>query len=110
MRTDKLTSTFQQALADAQSMALSHNHSVIEPVHLLKAMLEQSNSSVASLIHQAGCQVAQLKSKLEERLNQLPQVDGAAGDIRVSNDLAKLLNRADQLAQQQAQLQRAALI
>lgn len=101
MRTDKLTSTFQQALADAQSMALSHNHSVIEPIHLLKAMLEQSNSSVASLIHQAGCQVAQLKSKLEERLNQLPQVDGAAGDIRVSNDLAKLLNRADQLAQQQ---------
>ncbi|MFT7127596.1 MAG: ATP-dependent Clp protease ATP-binding subunit ClpB, partial [Pseudoalteromonas tetraodonis] len=61
MRTAKLTSTFQQALADAQSMALSRDHSVIEPAHLLKAMLEQSSSSVASLLHQAGCMVGQLK-------------------------------------------------
>lgn len=101
MRTDKLTSTFQQALADAQSMALGRNHSVIEPVHLLKAMLEQSNSSIASLLHQAGCRVADLKAKLDEALGKFAVVEGASGDIRVSNDLAKLLNRADQLAQQQ---------
>lgn len=101
MRTDKLTSTFQQALADAQSMALGRNHSVIEPAHLLKAMLEQSSSSVASLLHQAGCQIGKLKAALDDTLSKLPQVQGAAGDIRVSNDLAKLLNRADQLAQQQ---------
>jgi ATP-dependent Clp protease ATP-binding subunit ClpB len=101
MRTDKLTSTFQQALADAQSMALSRNHSVIEPTHLLKVMLEQSSSSVASLLHQAGCMVGQLKTALDSSLEKLAKVQGAEGDIRVSNDLAKLLNRADQLAQQQ---------
>ncbi|MFT5064101.1 MAG: ATP-dependent Clp protease ATP-binding subunit ClpB [Gammaproteobacteria bacterium] len=101
MRTAKLTSTFQQALADAQSMALSRDHSVIEPAHLLKAMLEQSSSSVASLLHQAGCMVGQLKTALDNSLEKLAKVQGAEGDIRVSNDLAKLLNRADQLAQQQ---------
>jgi ATP-dependent Clp protease ATP-binding subunit ClpB len=101
MRIDKLTSTFQQALADAQSMALSRNHSVIEPTHLLKVMLEQSSSSVASLLHQAGCMVGQLKTALDSSLEKLAKVQGAEGDIRVSNDLAKLLNRADQLAQQQ---------
>lgn len=99
MRTDKLTSNFQQALADAQSYALGKDHSVIEAVHVLHAMLSQSNSGVASMLNQAGCDMPALRSQLNQAIEKLPKVTGAAGDIRVSNDLAKLMNRADQLAQ-----------
>src|SRR5690348_1276914 len=100
MRMDKLTSRFQQALADAQSLAVGRDHSIIEPAHLLLAMLDQRGGGARPLLAQAGVNVPVLRERLAELLEKLPKVSGQAGNVQVGNDLARLLNVADKLAQQ----------
>ena len=99
MRMDKFTNMFQMALADAQSMAVGRDNQFIEPVHLLKAMLGQDHGSVTPLLEQAGTKMATLIDELDKAIDRLPQVEGAAGDVHVSNDLGRLLNVTDKLAQ-----------
>ena len=100
MRMDKLTTKFQMALADAQSLAVGRDHQFIEPVHLLVAMLDQEGGSIRHLLTQAGVNVDQLRSSLGEALDRLPSVQGVEGEVHVSNDLNRLLNVTDKLAQQ----------
>jgi ATP-dependent Clp protease ATP-binding subunit ClpB len=100
MRMDKLTSRFQQALADAQSLAVGRDHNLIEPAHLLVALLDQSGGGTRPLLSQAGVNVPLLRERLGEVLEKLPKVSGQAGQISVGNDLSRLLNVTDKLAQQ----------
>ncbi len=100
MRTDKLTSRFQQALADAQSLAVGRDHNMLEPVHLMTALLDQQGGSTKPLLAQAGVNVAALRTRLGQALDRLPAVKGQEGNINVSNDLTRLLNLTDKLAQQ----------
>ncbi|MGN6150931.1 MAG: ATP-dependent chaperone ClpB [Lysobacteraceae bacterium] len=100
MRMDKLTSRFQQALADAQSLAVGRDHNVIEPAHLLVALLDQQGGGTRPLLAQAGVNVPALRERLGEALEKLPKVSGQAGSVGVGNDLARLLNVTDKLAQQ----------
>src|SRR4029079_2623862 len=100
MRMDKLTSRFQQALSDAQSLAVGRDHNLIEPAHLLVALLDQSGGGPRPLLAQAGVNVPVLRERLGEILDKLPKVSGQAGNISVGNDLARLLNVTDKLAQQ----------
>ncbi|NNE61481.1 MAG: type VI secretion system ATPase TssH, partial [Woeseia sp.] len=99
MRMDKLTSKFQMALADAQSLAVGQDHQFIEPVHLLIALLDQQGGSVRGLLTKAGANVNLLRSQLGEALDRLPKVEGAGGEVHIGNDLSKLLNLTDKLAQ-----------
>ena len=101
MRMDKLTSKFQLALADAQSLVLGRDHQFIEPVHLMTVFLEQEGGTVPSLLTKAGVNLNQLRSGLGEAVDRLPSVQGdVAGEVHLSNDLNKLLNTSDKLAQQ----------
>ena len=100
MRMDKLTSRFQEALSDAQSLAVGRDHSVIEPAHLLTALVEQQGGSTRPLLAQAGVNVPLLRERLGEALEKLPKVTGQAGNVSVGNDLARLLNVTDKFAQQ----------
>ncbi|MEM1438911.1 MAG: ATP-dependent chaperone ClpB [Pseudomonadota bacterium] len=100
MRMDKLTSKLQMALADAQSLAVGRDHQFIEPVHLMLALLDQQGGTVRGLLTKAGGNVNQLRSSLGDALDRLPQVQGAAGDVHLGNELGKLLNVTDKLAQQ----------
>ena len=101
MRMEKLTSKFQLALADAQSLVLGRDHQFIEPVHLMTVFLEQEGGTVPSLLTKAGVNLNQLRSGLGEAVDRLPSVQGdAAGEVHLSNDLNKLLNVSDKLAQQ----------
>ena len=100
MRMDKLTSRFQQALADAQSLAVGREHNLIEPAHLLLALLDQSGGGARPLRAQAGVNVPVLRERLTEALDKLPKVSGQAGAMSVGNDLSRLLNVTDRLAQQ----------
>ena len=100
MRMDKLTSKFQMALAEAQSLALGRDHQFIEPIHLMVALLDQDGGTVRHLLTQADVNVNWLRSQLGLALDRLPQVQGAEGEAHVSNDLARLLNITDKLAQQ----------
>jgi ATP-dependent Clp protease ATP-binding subunit ClpB len=97
---DKLTSRFQQALADAQSLAVGRDHNVIEPVHLLVALIDQQGGSTKPLLSQAGVNVPALRARLGEGMERLPTVKGQEGNVGLSNDLARLLNVTDKLAQQ----------
>jgi ATP-dependent Clp protease ATP-binding subunit ClpB len=99
MRMEKLTSKFQMALADAQSLAVGRGHQFIEPVHVMLALLDQQAGTVRHLLTKTGSNVNLLRSRLGEALDQLPQVSGAEGDIHISNDLSRLLNVSDKLAQ-----------
>jgi ATP-dependent Clp protease ATP-binding subunit ClpB len=96
---DKLTSKFQLALADAQSLAVGRDHQFIEPAHLMAAVLDQDGSTVRHLLSNAGTNVNQLRTLLDEAMDKLPSVEGAAGDVHISNDLGRLLNVTDKLAQ-----------
>src|SRR5690349_17313013 len=98
MRFDKLTTKFQQALADAQSMALGHDNGFIEPQHLLLALLNQEDGGTASLLSRAGVAVPRLKSALTQSIARLPKVEGQGGEINVSRDLNNLLNLTDKEA------------
>ncbi|MBH1579364.1 ATP-dependent chaperone ClpB [Stenotrophomonas maltophilia] len=100
MRMDKLTSRFQQALADAQSLAVGRDNSIIEPVHLFSALLDQQGCSTRPLLAQAGVNVPVLRERLTEALDALPKVSGQAGNVSMGNDLGRLLNQTDKLAQQ----------
>ena len=100
MRHDKLTSKFQQALAEAQSLALGRDHQYIEPVHVLSAMLDQEGGSVRHLLSNAQANINQLRQQLGSLLDRLPQVQGTGGDVHISRDLERLLNLTDKYAQQ----------
>jgi ATP-dependent Clp protease ATP-binding subunit ClpB len=99
MRQDKLTSKFQMALADAQSLALGRDHQFIEGLHVLTAMLDQQGGSIRPLLDKAGANINSLRSQLGKALDRLPKVEGTGGDVQVSNDLGKLLNVTDKIAQ-----------
>jgi ATP-dependent Clp protease ATP-binding subunit ClpB len=99
MRFDKLTTKFQQALADAQSLAIGNDNGFIEPQHLLAALLAQEDGATASLLARAGVQVPRLQQALRDAINRLPKVEGTGGEINVSRDLNNLLNLTDKEAQ-----------
>ncbi len=98
MRIDKLTTKFQQALADAQSMALANDAGFIEPAHLLLALIDQPDGGTSSLLARAGVAVPKLKTSLEAAVKRLPKVEGQGGEISVSRDLGNLLNLTDKEA------------
>jgi len=98
MRMDKLTSTFSSALADAQSSALGRDHAVIETVHVLRAMLAQTGSSLRPIVEQAGVKPATLEKTLDAAIDRLPIVQGSASDVHISNELNRLLNQTEKLA------------
>src|ERR1700691_4059410 len=100
MRQDKLTSRFQQALADAQSLALGRDHQFIEPAHVLLALLDASGGSLRPLLMKAGADANKLRAGLLTMLDGLPKVEGTPGEVHVSNDLNRILNVTDKLAQQ----------
>jgi len=97
---DKLTSRFQQALADARSLAVGRDHNLLEPAHLMLALLDQQDGSTLPLLTQAGANVNALRARIAQALDALPSVRGQEGNINVSNDLSRLLNLTDKLAQQ----------
>ncbi|MBI2783859.1 MAG: ATP-dependent chaperone ClpB [Gammaproteobacteria bacterium] len=101
MRQDRLTNALQQALADAQSLAIGRDHTAVEPVHLLIALLRQSGGSVRPMLSQAGFDLAGLEGELEAQLQRLAVIKNPTGDITISPDLMRLLNLADKQAQQQ---------
>ncbi len=99
MRMDKLTSKFQLALQDAQSLALGRDHQFIEPAHLMVAMLDQTGSGVSPLLAQSGVNVNGLRVGLDQALDRLAKVEGGGGELHVSNELGRLLNLTDKAAQ-----------
>jgi ATP-dependent Clp protease ATP-binding subunit ClpB len=99
MRMDKLTSKFQAALADAQSLALGKDHQFIEPVHLMLALLDQEGGSIKPLLSQIGVNTIALRSELTKELAHIATVTGSGGDVQISSGLARLLNLTDKLAQ-----------
>lgn len=100
MRIDRLTSKLQLALSDAQSLAVGLDHPAIEPAHLMQAMLEQQGGSIKPLLMQVGFDVNSLRKELAKELDHLPKIQNPTGDVNMSQDLARLLNQADRLAQQ----------
>ncbi len=100
MRMDKLTTKFQQALADAQSLAVGRDNQYIEPVHLMAALLDQQGGTARPLLEKAGVQVPKLRSDLAGALDRIAKVEGSGGEVLLGNDLNKLLNVTDKLAQQ----------
>ncbi|WP_213875344.1 ATP-dependent chaperone ClpB [Pseudomonas sp. dw_358] len=100
MRIDRLTSKLQLALSDAQSLAVGMDHSAIEPLHLAQALLDQQGGSVKPLLMQVGFDVNNLRKELSKELDALPKIQNPTGDVNMSQDLARLLNQADRLAQQ----------
>jgi len=99
MRMDKLTSKFQMALADAQSLAIGQDHQYIEPAHVMVALLDQQGGSVRGLLTKSGMNVNLLRSQLGDATDKLPRVEGAGGDVHIGNDLSRLFNITDRLAQ-----------
>jgi ATP-dependent Clp protease ATP-binding subunit ClpB len=99
MRMDKLTSKFQMALADAQSLALGRDHQFIEPVHVMLALLDQEGGSVKPLLAQIGVNTNTLRVELSKEIDRIPTVSGSGGDVQISNELNRLLNLTDKLAQ-----------
>src|SRR5687767_506774 len=99
MRFDKFTTKFQQAFADAQSIAVGNDNPYIEPQHLLSALLDQDDGGGSALLARAGANVPALKEALKESIRRLPKVQGTAGEVNVSRDLSNLLNLTDKEAQ-----------
>jgi ATP-dependent Clp protease ATP-binding subunit ClpB len=97
---DKLTSRFQQALADAQSLAVGRDHPAIEPLHLMQALLDQDGGGAIPLLSQAGVGVDALRVKIAAALDGLPKLGQATGEVQISQELSRLLNLTDKLAQQ----------
>ena len=100
MRMDKLTSRFQQALADAQSLAVGRDHQFIEPPHVLLALIDSQGGAVRPLLVKAGADVNALRAGLGALLERLPKVEGTPGEVHISNDLNRIFNVTDKLAQQ----------
>ena len=101
MRMDKLTTKFQLALQEAQSLAVGRDQQFIEPVHLMSAMLAQENSAVNALLQRAGADTNLIKQRCNQAIQSLPTVTGTAGEVHISNSLGYLLNITDKFAQQQ---------
>ncbi|WP_028470416.1 ATP-dependent chaperone ClpB [Neptunomonas japonica] len=99
MRPDKFTSKLQDALGEAQSLAVGKDHNFIEPIHLLAAFLQQQDGSVRPLLAQAGATLPQLTRSVGETLDRLPQVQSPDGEIRLSQNMARIFNLTDKLAQ-----------
>ena len=99
MRTDKLTAKLQAALGEAQSLALGRDHQFIEPIHVMVSLIDQDGGSVKPLLSQSGVNVANLRNALGEALDRFPKVEGTGGDVQISNELSRLLNLTDKLAQ-----------
>ena len=95
MRLDKLTSKFQLALAEAQSLAVGQDHQFIEPAHVMVALLDQQGGTVRGLLTKAGVNVNLLRSQLGDAVDRLPRVEGVGGDVHIGNDLAKLLGLSE---------------
>ncbi len=100
MRLDRLTSKFQIAISDAQSLALGRDHQFIEPIHLMLALLNQEGGSIRPLLTLAGADVSTLRSRLTQELDRLPKVSGVDGDVQLSPQLGRVLNMCDKYAQQ----------
>ncbi len=100
MRFDKLTSKLQSAFSDAQSLAVGKDHNLIQPVHLLLALLDQKGGSVRPLLSQTGFNIPELRTQLQQAVDDLPQMPNGDGEISGSPELGKLLNQADKIAQQ----------
>lgn len=100
MRSDKLTTKFQQALADAQSLALGRDHQYLEPAHVLYSMLEQEGGTIRSLLLVTGVDPNLLLRDIEKAIDSFPKVEGSGGDIHISKDLERVLNLTDKFAQQ----------
>ena len=101
MRIDRMTSKLQVALSDAQSMAVGRDHSQIDPLHLVLALIEQQHGSIKPLLMQVGFDIAALRAALNEAIDKLATVSNPTGDVSLSTELARLLNQADRLAQKQ---------
>ncbi len=99
MRTEKLTTRFQTAISDAQSLAVGRDNQFIEATHVLLALLEQESSTVSQVLASTGVNVSALKGSVNDALDRLPQVHGHEGDVQLSNELVRLLNQTDKLAQ-----------
>ena len=99
MRLDKLTTKFQQALADAQSLAVGNDNPYIEPLHLLSALLGQDDGGTGSLAARAGVNLARLRDGLKQAIANLPKVEGTGGEVQISRELTNLLNLTDKEAQ-----------
>src|SRR6185437_15278311 len=99
MRLDKLTTKLQEALADAQSLAVGNDNQYIEPVHLLTALLDQEDGGSRSLLQRAGVNVGGLSASLKKGLGRLPKVSGTGGEVQGGRELGSLLNLADKEAQ-----------
>ncbi|TSA16474.1 MAG: type VI secretion system ATPase TssH, partial [Betaproteobacteria bacterium] len=99
MRLDKLTTKFQQALADAQSLAVGNDNSYIEPVHVLSALIAQEDGGTASLFARAGVNLARLRDALKGAIARLPKVEGQGGEVSISRELNNLFNLTDKEAQ-----------
>ncbi|MFW5926617.1 MAG: Clp protease N-terminal domain-containing protein, partial [Wenzhouxiangella sp.] len=100
MRMDKLTARFQQALGEAQSLALGMDHAMLEPEHVMVALLDQEGGGIRGLLARAGAEVDSLRSALGEKIEGMATVSGQAGQINLSNDLSRVLNLTDKIAQQ----------
>ena len=100
MNIEKFTTKFQQAIAEAQSLALGKEQQYIDPLHLMLALLNQQGGSVQPLLVSCGINAAQLKNKINSEIDRLAKVEGNSGDVQISQSLVRLLNRCDQLAQQ----------
>ncbi len=101
MNIEKFTTKFQQALAEAQSLALGKDNQFIEPVHLLTALLNQQDGSIAPILTTSGVNLSLLRNELNNELNKLPRVSGNGGDVQISRQLVNILNLCDKIAQQQ---------
>lgn len=99
MRMDKLTNKFQTALADAQSLALGLDNAVIEPVHVMKILLEQEGGDIQNLLAKANINLPKVRTDIEAVIKRLPKVEGTGGEVHVSNELNRILNLMDKLAQ-----------
>jgi ATP-dependent Clp protease ATP-binding subunit ClpB len=99
MRMDKLTSKFQMAIADAQSLALGRDNAFIEPLHVMKVLLDAQDQAITSILTDANVNISGLRSQVEGAIHRLPQVEGVAGEVHVSNELNRILNVMDKIAQ-----------
>src|SRR5262245_29584640 len=99
MRLDRLTTKFQQALADAQSLAVGGDNQFIDPLHVLAALLDQADGGTTSLLARAGVNTARLREGLKKAIDRLPKVEGHGGEVQISRELNNVLNLTDKEAQ-----------
>ena len=99
MRLDRFTQPFQEAISDANSIALGQDHQFIEPTHLMLALLNQNANTVIPLFKSAGLDIRTLRNEVGKAVNSLAQIEGVGGDVQLSSSLGNLLNLCDKYAQ-----------